>query len=348
MNRPILDTRELRKQYTLKTSPFLPAQTINAVDGINLTLRPGETVGLAGESGCGKSTAARMLMGLIPPTSGQILFNGEPLESLNRERMSLFRKTVQMVFQDPFSSLNPRMRIGEIIGEPMLIHRLCKPETIRGRVIDLMEKVGLSAEQYDRYPHEFSGGQRQRIGIARALSVNPQALIADEPLSALDISIQAQIINLLLDIQKNMGLAYILISHDLSVIRHLSNRIAIMYLGRIVEEGETEKVFTGFLHPYTETLINAIPGFSARKTETMVINEESVSPSATYPSGCNFHPRCPYRQEICKTTPPLLETKENNHKAACHFSETIYRQDKSGSKGRANPLDKAAGRADNF
>lgn len=329
MNRPILDARELRKQYILKTSPFAPAQTINAVDGINLTLLPGETVGLAGESGCGKSTAARMLMGLIPPTSGNVFFNGEPITSFSREQTSLFRRTVQMVFQDPFSSLNPRMRIGEIISEPMLIHRLHDPGTIRARVIELMEKVGLSAGHYDRYPHEFSGGQRQRIGIARALSVDPQALIADEPLSALDISIQAQIINLLLDIQKNMGLAYILISHDLSVIRHLSNRVAIMYLGRIVEEGKTEDVFTGFLHPYTEILLNAIPGLPGKKTGVPVAKDEAISSSVAYPSGCHFHPRCPYKQEICITTPPLLETKENGHRAACHFSEIIYRQAKT-------------------
>lgn len=322
--RPILEAINLRKQYSHKPSPFLPGQTVTAVDGIDLTLMQGETLGLAGESGCGKSTVARILMGLVHPTEGQVIFNGNPLSTLKDSNLNDFRKTVQMVFQDPFSSLNPRMRIGEIIAEPLKIHRLTPPAATRDSVAELLQRVGISPDLYDRYPHEFSGGQRQRIGIARALAVNPRALIADEPLSALDISIQAQIINLLLQLQKSLGLAYLLISHDLAVIRHMSDRIAVMYLGKIVETGNSEDIFSNCLHPYTEALLAAIPGMSKTPHPPFPRHNDNTAPMSG--TGCRFRERCPYKQEICQTTEPPLEEKVPGHKAACHFSREIYRR----------------------
>lgn len=321
---PLLEARNLQKQFVHRPSPFLPGQPVIAVDGVELHLYPGETLGLAGESGCGKSTLARMLMGLTPPTSGEVIFRGEPLTFLKGSGLTDFRKTVQMVFQDPFSSLNPRMRIGEIIAEPLKIHRMVPTAATREKVAGLMRMVGISPELYDRYPHEFSGGQRQRIGIARALAVGPKALIADEPLSALDISIQAQIINLLLDLQKSLDLAYLLISHDLAVIRHLSDRVAIMYLGRIVEEGKSEDIFSGSLHPYTEALLAAIPGLGKDRRKSSPKQSENGAPSTG--RGCRFRCRCPYAREICHSTEPRLEEKRAGHKAACHFSLELYQQ----------------------
>jgi peptide/nickel transport system ATP-binding protein len=322
---PLLEARNITKTFTASRSAFQPAKTVTAVDGVNLTLYPGETLGVAGESGCGKSTLARILMGLVPPASGSILFKGAELSSLPSWQRKEFRKTVQMIFQDPFSSLNPRMRTGEIIREPMIIHRLYPVEMQKEKVIELMERVGLYPDQYDRYPHEFSGGQRQRIGIARALAVAPAVIIADEPLSALDISIQAQIINLLLDLQGSLNLAYLIISHDLAVIRHLSNRVLVMYLGRIVEEGATEAIYSSFLHPYTEALLAAIPGSQQLPGLKKVSLGDEQPSAADIPPGCAFHPRCQYCQEICRrVTPELLEI-ESGHKSACHFSTALYR-----------------------
>ncbi len=324
---PTLQAVDITKSFTTGSTPLMKGKTVTAVDRINLTLFAGETVGIAGESGCGKSTLAKLLMGLTPPDSGEILFNGNGLSTLDSDQRTKFRKTVQMIFQDPFSSLNPRMRTGEIIREPMIIHKLWPTEQQREKVIELMAMVGLSRGQYDRYPHEFSGGQRQRIGIARALAVAPSVVIADEPLSALDISIQAQIINLLLDLQGSFNLAYLVISHDLSVIRHLSNRVLVMYLGKIVEEAPTEAIYSGFLHPYTEALLAAIPGSKLVPGATKTALAEEQPSSLAIPSGCAFHPRCPYAQELCReVTPPLVEI-EPGHKAACHFSAGIYRKD---------------------
>ena len=319
MNEILLEARNLKKQFGLHASPFGRSKVINAVDGINISVRQGETLGLAGESGCGKSTVAKMLMGLEQPTSGDILFRGREISAFNKTEKYSFRRAVQMVFQDPYSSLNPRMRVGEIIGEPLLIHRLTSHSDQRKNVLSLMNKVGLPPDQYNRYPHEFSGGQRQRIGVARALALTPEIIIADEPLSALDISIQAQIINLFIDLQKTLGLSYLLISHDLAVIRHLSTKVAIMYLGRIVEQAATEDVFRSPMHPYTIALLASIPRFGSEARSVPLLEGDIPSPLSSLP-GCPFQPRCPNRKDICATSAPELEEKTSGHFAACHFS----------------------------
>jgi len=319
MKEILLEARHLKKQYDLPAPPFGSRKVITALDGVSITLRQGEILGLAGESGCGKSTVAKLLMGLEQPTSGDILFRGSNISQFNKAEKHRFRRAIQMVFQDPYSSLNPRMRVGEIIGEPLLIHRITSTADHRETVLALMNKVGLPPEQYDRYPHQFSGGQRQRIGVARALALTPEIIIADEPLSALDISIQAQIINLLIDLQQNLRLSYLLISHDLAVIRHLSTKVAIMYLGRIVEQAGTEAVFKTPRHPYTMALLAAIPGFGTAVRSAAPLEGDIPSPLST-PSGCPFHPRCPFKRDICTSIAPQLEEKVAGHFAACHFS----------------------------
>lgn len=319
MSEILLEARNLKKQFDLPAAPFAAAKVIHAVDGVNISVRKGETLGLAGESGCGKSTVAKMLMGLEQPTSGEILFRGRGIAAFKKDEQQSFRRAVQMVFQDPYSSLNPRMRVGEIIGEPLLIHRMTSRFNHKSSVLDLMNRVGLPPEQYDRYPHEFSGGQRQRIGVARALALTPEIIIADEPLSALDISIQAQIINLLLHLQKTLGLSYLLISHDLAVIRHLSTKVAVMYLGRIVEQARTEDLFDTPRHPYTMALLAAIPGLGSPTVKIELPEGDSLSPVAP-PTGCPFQPRCPFKKEICLAETPQLAEKADGHFSACHFS----------------------------
>ena len=321
----LLSARNLVKQFAARAGALGEKRLLTAVAGIDLELFPGETLGLAGESGCGKSTVARLLTGLIPASQGEIRYAGKELSAMDRGELALFRKDVQMIFQDPFSSLNPRMRVFEIIAEPLVIHRIGSKAERRERVASLMERVGLSPDQLSRFPHEFSGGQRQRIGIARALAVSPRLIIADEPVSALDLSIQAQIINLLQEVKSELGLCFLFITHDLSVLRHLSDRIAIMYLGRLVETGSRDQVLSGPLHPYTEALLSAIPSIDPEKRRQRVIARGELPSPLSPPSGCPFHPRCPYAEELCARQRPELEEKEAGHRAACHFSDKIYR-----------------------
>jgi peptide/nickel transport system ATP-binding protein len=326
MNTALIETRDVKKFFPVKTGAFARSIPLKAVNGVSLRLDTGETLGLAGESGSGKSTLGKLLLGLLRPNEGDIHFLGKPLHSLTRDELLSFRTMVQMIFQDPYSSLNPRMQIGDIIGEPMRIHGLSSPSRYREQVVALMERVGLAGDHFSRYPHEFSGGQRQRIGIARALAVSPRLIIADEPVSALDLSIQAQIINLLQELRIEFSLSFLLIAHDLSVIRHMCDRIAIMYLGAIVEMGRTVDVFNGFLHPYTEALLSAIPNvlLGARK-QRIVLTGDIPSPLAP-PPGCPFHTRCPHaRPDTCARLVPSLEEKFPGHYAACHFSTELFR-----------------------
>ncbi len=330
MEHAILSGVNLGKQFRIRGSATSPAGLLTAVDDVSLEIAPGETVGIAGESGCGKSTLARMLAGLMKPDRGSVLFNGRELSGLSRTEAGLFRRRTQMIFQDPFSSLNPRMRAGDIIAEPLVISGEGNAASRRLAVERIMAAVGLSPDQYHRFPHEFSGGQRQRIGIARALASSPSVLIADEPVSSLDISIQAQIINLLQSMKTAYSLSMMIISHDLSVLRHICDRVCVMYLGTIVESAPAGELFTGYLHPYTEALVAAIPRINRDgKRREAILGDDIPSPLAI-PSGCRFHPRCRYCRDICRHTPPALKTKGPGRLAACHFSDSIFQQAVSG------------------
>jgi len=292
--------------------------TVKAVDGVSIGIAPGETLGLVGESGSGKSTLGRLILRLLEPTRGRIVFDGRELSKLGRGELRQLRRQMQIVFQDPYASLNPRMRIGAIVGEGIVIHKLARGREKQERLVELLKMVGLEADALSRYPHEFSGGQRQRIGIARALAVNPRFLVLDEPVSALDVSIQAQIINLLQDLQEQLKLTYLFIAHDLRVVEHISQRVAIMYLGKIVELGTSEQIYSNPRHPYTRALLSAIPSIDpSAKQERIRLPGELPSP-VDPPPGCNFHPRCPYVKDICRTVTPLLETGAGGHAVACH------------------------------
>jgi peptide/nickel transport system ATP-binding protein len=325
MKTALIETLNVKKYFPVQSGPFAGPRCLKAVNGVSFRLDEGETLGLAGESGSGKSTLAKLLLGLLRPDEGEILFQGKSLHDLSVDEFLLFRKSAQMIFQDPYSSLNPRMRVGDIIGEPMRIHELSSPNRYREQVVCLMERVGLSVDHFSRYPHEFSGGQRQRIGIARALAVSPRMIIADEPVSALDLSIQAQIINLLQELKSEFSLSFLIIAHDLSVLHHMSDRIAIMYLGSIVEMGKTSDVFDGFLHPYTEALLSAAPHMDTKSRKQRIILSGDIPSPLAPPAGCPFHTRCPHaRPDICSQLTPFLEEKNPGHYAACHLSADLF------------------------
>ncbi|GIP15978.1 ABC transporter ATP-binding protein [Paenibacillus montaniterrae] len=319
--KPLLEVKALTKQYPLPRKGFRKESgAVQAVSGVDLAVMPGETLGIVGESGCGKSTLGLMIARLLEPTAGQVLFEGKDLLKVEGDELRKARRDLQFVFQDPYSSLNPRMKVSEIIAEPMQIHGLYKGVELTKEVSRLLQAVGLSQQQGDRYPHEFSGGQRQRIGIARALSLNPKLIICDEPISALDVSIQAQILNLLKDLQAEYKLTYMFISHGLPSIRFISDRIAVMYLGRIVEIATKQQIFSSVKHPYTEALLQAvpIPDPSLRKKERIILRGELPNP-ANPPKGCAFHTRCPYATERCQQEQPQLIEVEAGHYAACHY-----------------------------
>ena len=322
----LLRIDNLVKYYPVRVGVLIKREVaaVQAVDGVSLEIRRGETLGLVGETGSGKSTLARCIAGLHPVTSGSVSFDGKDITNLSRRKMQPFRRDIQMIFQDPYGSLNPRRRVGSIIGEPFTVHKIASGDDRKRRVQELMERVGLNPEHYNRFPAEFSGGQRQRIGVARALALRPKLIICDEPVSALDVSIQAQIINLLEDLQSDFGLTYLFIAHDLSVVRHVSDRVAVMYLGKIAEVGERTDVYETARHPYTTALLSAAPAADpdeAAARKRIILVGDIPSPLEP-PSGCRFHPRCPKAQQVCSETEPALEVQPGDpetHRTACHF-----------------------------
>jgi oligopeptide/dipeptide ABC transporter ATP-binding protein len=335
----LLDVKGLQKYFPVRKGVFRRTVAhVKAVDGLDMFIREGETLGLVGESGCGKTTTGRSILRLIEPTAGDIIFrskkmakDGETYKEVNvvtahRKMMKALRREMQIIFQDPYSSLNPRMTVGSIVGEPLLVHGLAKGAEREDRVKALLAAVGLKPDHMKRYPHEFSGGQRQRIGVARALALDPQLIVCDEPVSALDVSIQAQVINLLEDLQGEFGLTYLFIAHDLSVVKHIADRVAVMYLGKIAELCTTDELFTAPKHPYTEALMSAVPVPDPDWNVERILLEGDVPSPVAPPPGCYFHPRCRYAKDICKTEAPVYRDLGDLHFVTCHFAESLNLQ----------------------
>ncbi len=332
----LLEVRNLKKSFPVRKGLLQRVvDQVRAVDGVSFTIGPGETLGLVGESGCGKTTTGRAVLRLVEPTEGDIVFRsrrhareGEPyreidLAAATPEQIRALRRDMQIIFQDPFSSLNPRMSIGDIVAEPLKVQGVSSGKNHGDQVADLLEAVGLTRDQMKRYPHEFSGGQRQRIGIARALALDPQLIVADEPVSALDASVQAQVLNLLMDLQNERGLSYLFIAHDLSVVRHISDRVAVMYLGRLVELTDTDELFANPLHPYTEALMSAVPVPDPDHRAERIILAGDVPSPLDQPSGCHFHPRCRYAEDVCRTETPSYSDTGGGHYVACHLADSL-------------------------
>lgn len=322
-NPVLLETKDLRKYFTGKKGLFnRKPPVVKAVDDISLTIRKGETLGLVGESGCGKSTLGRTILKLIPMTSGQVLYEGQDIGAYNKKQMWEMRKKMQIIFQDPYSSLNPRMTVFDLVSAPLQVYGIGTKEEQKEMVISILKDVGLDQQYLNRFPHEFSGGQRQRIGIARALILNPEFVVCDEAVSALDVSVRAQVLNLMQKMQKKKNLTYLFISHDLSVVRHVSDRVAVMYLGSVVEVGGKQELYAQPKHPYTQALLSAIPIPDANRKRNRIILEGDVPSAYNPPSGCKFHTRCPYAKEQCRTQVPVLRRAgEEGHLVACHQAD---------------------------
>ncbi|ANA82909.1 oligopeptide/dipeptide ABC transporter, ATPase subunit [Paenibacillus vortex V453] len=323
---PLLEVRNLQKSFTVKKGFFGNAKQLRAVDGISFAIQKGETFSLVGESGCGKSTTGRLVTRLLTPNAGEVIFNGQDISGYNDNQMRPLRKDMQMVFQDPYASLNPRMKVKELVAEPLLIHTKMSTKERDKLACELLETVGLNSFHAERFAHEFSGGQRQRIGIARALSVRPNLIVADEPVSALDVSIQSQVLNLLQDLQEEYGLTYLFISHDLSVVEHISDRIGVMYLGTLVETADKDTLYDRPLHPYTQALLSSVPVPDPKQKKERIILKGDLPSPVNPPTGCRFHTRCPSCMEVCKQVTPVYREVEPGHQVACHlYDEEIMK-----------------------